>query len=42
METWVEKLKRVLFQAKLGSMYDKVMRVKTLGGLAGGQRSTRM
>jgi len=30
METWVENLKRVLFQAKLGSMYDKVMRVKTL------------
>ena len=31
METWVEKLKRVLFQAKLGSMYDKMTRVKTLG-----------
>jgi len=30
METWVENLKRVLFQAKLGSMHDKVMRVKTL------------
>jgi glycyl-tRNA synthetase beta chain len=25
-------LKRVLFQAKLGSMYDKVMRVKTIAG----------
>jgi glycyl-tRNA synthetase beta chain len=32
MEAWVEKLKGVLFQAKLGSMYDKVMRVKTLAG----------
>jgi glycyl-tRNA synthetase beta chain len=30
METWVEKLKRVLFQAKLGSMHAKVVRVKTL------------
>ena len=30
LEDWVEKLKKVLFQAKLGSMYDKVMRVKTL------------
>jgi glycyl-tRNA synthetase beta chain len=30
MQSWVEKLKRVLFQAKLGSMYDKVMRVKSL------------
>jgi glycyl-tRNA synthetase beta chain len=30
MQSWVEKLKRVLFQAKLGSMYDKVMRVKIL------------
>ncbi|MBC2712637.1 MAG: glycine--tRNA ligase subunit beta [Desulfosarcina sp.] len=32
MESWVEKLKGVLFQAKLGSMHDKVMRVKTLAG----------
>ncbi len=32
MEAWVEKLKGVLFQAKLGSMYDKVMRVETLAG----------
>ncbi len=30
LEDWVEKLKRVLFQAKLGSMHDKVLRVKTL------------
>lgn len=30
MEDWVEKLKRVLFQAKLGSMHDKMTRVKTL------------
>ena len=32
MEDWVEKLKGVLFQAKLGSMHAKVMRVKTLAG----------
>jgi glycyl-tRNA synthetase beta chain len=32
MEAWVEKLKGVLFQAKLGSMYDKVMRVKSIAG----------
>jgi len=32
MEAWVEKLKGVLFQAKLGSMHEKVMRVKTLAG----------
>ncbi len=32
MENWVEKLRGVLFQAKLGSMYDKVMRVKALAG----------
>jgi glycyl-tRNA synthetase beta chain len=32
MEEWVEKLKGVLFQAKLGSMHEKVMRVKTLAG----------
>lgn len=30
MEEWVDKLKGVLFQAKLGSMHEKVMRVKTL------------
>ncbi len=27
-EDWIEKLKRVLFQASLGSMYEKVIRVK--------------
>ncbi len=32
MNVWVEKLKGVLFQAKLGSMYDKVMRVKSIAG----------
>ncbi len=32
MEEWVEKLKGVLFQAKLGSMHEKVMRVKSLAG----------
>ncbi|MDL2268590.1 glycine--tRNA ligase subunit beta [Desulfosarcina sp. OttesenSCG-928-A07] len=32
METWVEKLKTVLFQAKLGSVQDKVGRVKILAG----------
>ena len=32
MERWVEKLKGVLFQAKLGSMFDKVMRVQALAG----------
>ena len=32
MDDWVEALKRVLFQAKLGSVYDKVTRVKTLAG----------
>ena len=32
MEDWVEKLKGVLFQAKLGSMHEKVMRVKALAG----------
>lgn len=29
-DDWVEKLKGVLFQAKLGSMYEKVMRVRDL------------
>ncbi len=33
MQAWVDKLKGVLFQAKLGSMYDKVMRVETLAAL---------
>ncbi|MBW2370078.1 MAG: glycine--tRNA ligase subunit beta [Deltaproteobacteria bacterium] len=27
LETWVEKLKRVLFQSKLGSVHDKIIRV---------------
>ncbi|QTA79082.1 Glycyl--tRNA synthetase, subunit beta [Desulfonema limicola] len=30
METWVEKLKKVLFQAKLGSVHEKVYRVQAL------------
>jgi len=30
METWVEKLKKVLFQAKLGSVHEKVHRVQAL------------
>ncbi len=35
METWVEKLKKVLFQAQLGSVYDKVQRIRKIaGGLA--------
>jgi len=29
-DEWVERLKRVLFQAKLGSMYEKIMRVREL------------
>ncbi|KKM62325.1 hypothetical protein LCGC14_1522790, partial [marine sediment metagenome] len=28
---WIEKLKKVLFQARLGSMYEKVMRIQELG-----------
>jgi glycyl-tRNA synthetase beta chain len=32
MDDWVDALKRVLFQAKLGSMNEKVMRVKALAG----------
>ncbi len=32
MDSWVEKLKGVLFQAKLGSMYEKVKRVRDLAG----------
>ncbi len=31
METWVEKLKKVLFQAQLGSVYDKMVRVREIG-----------
>ena len=30
MDNWVDKLKRVLFQAKLGSMYEKILRVRQL------------
>lgn len=30
MQSWIEKLKGVSFQAKLGSMYEKAMRVKQL------------
>ena len=30
MDTWVEKLKTVLFQKKLGSVYEKVMRVSDM------------
>ena len=30
METWVEKLKKVLFQAQLGSVYDKVLRIQKI------------
>ena len=30
METWVEKLKKVLFQAQLGSVYDKALRVQQI------------
>jgi glycyl-tRNA synthetase beta chain len=32
MDQWVEKLKGVLFQAKLGSMHEKVTRVQTVAG----------
>jgi glycyl-tRNA synthetase beta chain len=30
METWVERLKGVLFQAKLGSMHEKMLRVREM------------
>lgn len=30
METWVEKLRKVLFQTKLGSVHEKVMRIQSL------------
>ncbi|MFW6239411.1 MAG: glycine--tRNA ligase subunit beta [Thermodesulfobacteriota bacterium] len=30
MENWVEKLRKVLFQAKLGSVYEKVLRIQSL------------
>jgi glycyl-tRNA synthetase beta chain len=32
MDQWVEKLRGVLFQAKLGSMHEKVTRVQTVAG----------
>lgn len=32
METWVEKLKKVLFQAQLGSVHDKTLRVQKIAG----------
>ncbi len=32
MDEWVQKLKGVLFQAKLGSMHEKVTRVQTIAG----------
>ena len=32
MDDWVERLKGVLFQAKLGSMYEKVQRVQKVAG----------
>lgn len=32
MESWVEKLKGVLFQAKLGSMHEKIERVEKIAG----------
>lgn len=31
-DTWVEKLKGVLFQAKLGSMYEKAERIEKIAG----------
>jgi len=31
-EDWIEKLKHVLFQASLGSMYEKVIRIKKITG----------
>ncbi|MEZ4525930.1 MAG: glycine--tRNA ligase subunit beta [Desulfobacterales bacterium] len=35
METWVEKLKKVLFQAKLGSVHEKIVRVQKLAEFLG-------
>lgn len=32
MDEWVEKLKGVMFQAKLGSMYEKIERVEKIAG----------
>jgi glycyl-tRNA synthetase beta chain len=41
MDEWVERLKGVLFQAKLGSMYEKVKRIQKVAAYlaeAGGQK----
>ncbi len=35
-ESWVDKLKRVRFQAKLGTVYEKVVRIKKLAGFLAG------
>ena len=43
MDDWVERLKGVLFQAKLGSMYEKVQRVQKIAAYladASGQKPT--
>jgi len=32
-DTWAERLKRVLFQTKLGTVHDKVVRIKNLAGV---------
>jgi glycyl-tRNA synthetase beta chain len=43
MDDWVERLKGVLFQAKLGSMYEKVQRVQQIAAYladASGQKTT--
>ncbi len=37
MDAWVEKLKGVLFQAKLGSMHEKALRVKEVAGFIADQ-----
>jgi glycyl-tRNA synthetase beta chain len=36
METWVEKLKKVLFQAQLGSVHDKILRVQKIAEFIAG------
>lgn len=36
METWVDKLRKVLFQARLGSIYDKMERVRTMAAWLAG------
>ncbi len=35
MENWVEKLKKVLFQAKLGSVHEKIVRVQKIAEFLG-------